>query len=63
MFLAQSGGKMTDLQYFRTDAGTAFTYSKFKDFSQEQKFAVTFAAPYYQEQTPSVRDIGSQQAA
>eukprot|EP00957_Ditylum_brightwellii_P210090 15364558-Ditylum_brightwellii.AAC.1 len=50
MFLTQSGGKTTNLQYFRTDAGTSFTLSEFKDFSQSEKCSVTFAAPHYQEQ-------------
>eukprot|EP00957_Ditylum_brightwellii_P137215 10462150-Ditylum_brightwellii.AAC.1 len=50
MFLAQTGSKTSNLQYFRTDAGTVFASSDFKDFSQEQKFSVTFAAPHRQEQ-------------
>eukprot|EP00957_Ditylum_brightwellii_P206338 15347910-Ditylum_brightwellii.AAC.1 len=50
MFLAQTGSKTSNLLYFRTYAGTSFTPSEFKDFSQEQKFSVTFAAPHHLEQ-------------
>eukprot|EP00957_Ditylum_brightwellii_P102421 7807131-Ditylum_brightwellii.AAC.1 len=50
MFLVQSGGKTTNLQYFRIDAGTAFASSKFKNFSQKEKFSVTFVAPHHHEQ-------------
>eukprot|EP00957_Ditylum_brightwellii_P119040 9079790-Ditylum_brightwellii.AAC.1 len=50
MFLAQTGSKTSNLQCYRANAGTAFTSSKIKEFSQEQKFSVTFAAPHHQEQ-------------
>eukprot|EP00957_Ditylum_brightwellii_P049486 3753642-Ditylum_brightwellii.AAC.1 len=50
LFLDQTGRKTFHLQYFRTDAGTAFTSSEFKDFLQAEKFPVTFAAPHHQEQ-------------
>eukprot|EP00957_Ditylum_brightwellii_P121192 9242830-Ditylum_brightwellii.AAC.1 len=50
LFLAEIGSKTLNLQYFRTDAGTAFTSSEFKDFSQAEKFSVIFAEPHHQEQ-------------
>eukprot|EP00957_Ditylum_brightwellii_P191587 14586922-Ditylum_brightwellii.AAC.1 len=34
IFLAQTESKTSNLQYFRSDAGTAFTSSEFKDSSQ-----------------------------
>eukprot|EP00957_Ditylum_brightwellii_P067968 5160447-Ditylum_brightwellii.AAC.1 len=59
MFLVLTDSRTHELQYFRTDADTAFTLAEFKDFSQRENSLSLLKHLITRNKNPSVRDIVS----